>query len=193
MLHQIARPPWAKGFLIRNGGQRELALQLIADAVKIGKCEDRSGSAAFHVRHPAPPDFVIHDGPTPRAAIGPSLVLTDRETVDVPIEYEMFTRPSTFKTGNDIGKCRIRVNDAIGNIGGIQKRRNMSGRLPRISGRVRAFCLYELTEKGDEPIVVAVDPIHELTLGVVHKRLPSSTERNECGEGTLRQINIPSG
>src|SRR4030095_5020109 len=74
MLHQIPGAPRAKCLLVRDRGERQPSLQMVADAVQVVVGKDRGRCAGFHVRHPAAIDLAVRDRPTP-PAVRPGLVL----------------------------------------------------------------------------------------------------------------------
>ena len=73
MLHQIARAVRTEGFLVRNAGERQTALQAIAHAVQIGKGKNRCRGAALHIGRAAAPNLTIVHGAAPRR-LRPGLV-----------------------------------------------------------------------------------------------------------------------
>src|SRR5216117_147975 len=49
MLHQVPRAPRAEGLLVGDGGERELALEMLAHAMEIVVGEDRRRGPRLHV------------------------------------------------------------------------------------------------------------------------------------------------
>src|SRR5215475_8732852 len=91
MLHQIPGAPRAKCLLVRDRGERQPSLQMIAYTVQIVVGKDGGRCAGFHVSHPAAVDLAVRNHPAPRA-VRPVLVLfVDREHVHMSIEHQMMT------------------------------------------------------------------------------------------------------
>src|SRR4029453_12051587 len=86
MLHQIPGAPRAKCLLVRNRGERQPSLQMIAYAVQVVVGEDGGRCAGFHVSHPTSVDLAVRDRPAPRAMCPVFVLLVGREYVHVAVE-----------------------------------------------------------------------------------------------------------
>src|SRR5262245_42490663 len=53
MLHQVPGTPRTECLLVRDRGERQPSLQMVANAIQVIVGEDRSRRAGFHVSHPA--------------------------------------------------------------------------------------------------------------------------------------------
>src|SRR5262245_21038262 len=81
MLHQIPSTPRAQRLLVRNGGDRQSSLQMIANAIQVVISKDGGRCAGFHVSHPAAVDLAVRNRPTPRSVCPVLVLLVDREHV----------------------------------------------------------------------------------------------------------------
>ena len=73
MLDQVARAPGTERLLIRDGAERQPAMQRLPQFMQIKECEQRGGRAAFHVAGAAAVDLAVDqfaapgiDGPAGR-------------------------------------------------------------------------------------------------------------------------------
>src|SRR5215475_14107711 len=91
MLHQIPGAPRTKRLLVRDRGERQPSLQMVADAIQVVVGEDGGRCAGFPVSHSAAVDLAIRDRPTPRAVRPVLVLLVDREHVHMAVEHKMVT------------------------------------------------------------------------------------------------------
>ncbi|GIT54777.1 MAG: hypothetical protein Ct9H300mP16_19370 [Pseudomonadota bacterium] len=104
---KIAGSPGTECFLIRDTGEGETAGQFFPDAVEVTESEDRSRSAALHVRAAAAPDFAIGHFAGPRS-VGPAIVVfVYRKAINMPIQNQMLSgiAPSKVPTTLAMSGC----------------------------------------------------------------------------------------
>src|SRR4249920_1762909 len=111
MLEQVAGAPFAAGFLVRDGREREAARQLVAVLVQQGVGNEAGDSAALHVGGAASVETPILDGAAPRTAVAPMLVATGREHVNVAVEDEMPPNALRVEGREQVGHMRLRRDD----------------------------------------------------------------------------------
>src|SRR5262245_49203632 len=102
MLHQIPGTPWAERLLVRDRGERQPSLQMVADTVQVIVSEDRGRCAGLHVRHPAAVDLAVCDCPAPRAVRPVLVLLVDREHVHVAVEHQMMPGRWPYEGAHDV-------------------------------------------------------------------------------------------
>src|SRR5262245_24171007 len=65
VLHEVARTVGPEGFLVGDGGQRQLAAELLRETIEIDVSENRGGGAGLHVGDATAIDLAVHHLPAP--------------------------------------------------------------------------------------------------------------------------------
>src|SRR5262245_17473596 len=162
VLHEVARTVGPEGFLIRYGGQRELALELILETIEVGVREDRRRRAGLHVGDATAVDLAVDNLPTPGILRPTRTVVGHREYVDVAIEDEMAAGAPAIEAADDVGHFGVRRDDAVGQSAQIEEPLHEIGDLAGIPGGIGALVLHERLQEAHEVLAVAIDPVQNL-------------------------------
>ena len=174
VLHEIARTVGPKGLLIRDGGQRELAAELILETMEVGIRKDRRRRAGLHVGDAAAVDLAVDNLSAPRIARPPRAVVGHREDVDVTIEDEMAARMRAIEAADEVGHLGVGRDDAVGQSVQIQELLHEFGNLAGIPGGIGALVPHERLQEAHEVLAVAIDPVQDLLACRAHDPLPGS-------------------
>ena len=150
-------------------------MQLITQFAEIQKGENRGGSAALHVAGAASPDAAVDEFATPWIP-SPAFTVTDREDVDVAIQREVSAGFCGIERRHDVRHDLVRCDDAAIDAVPRQQLTDMTGRLTRVAGRVRARAADEAAKEIEQHLAVALNPFQQLCLAAFH--FPSSGWRS---------------
>ena len=169
VLHQIARTPGTKCFLIANGGQGKLTLESRLHTMQIDERKNRASGATLHVGRPAAPDFSVCHRAAPGCVV-PGFVLTHRKNVDMTVQDQVLSRCRRLEARHDIRELGLWIDDSIVKWLRIQGGADMSHRLASVTRRVGALGLNEPRQKVDQQLSISRYPAKKLLLVLVHWR-----------------------
>ena len=172
MLHKVAGAIRSERLLVGDGRQRELAFELVLEAVQICIREDRCRRSGLHVGDAAAVHLAVDDLAAPRVFAPPGSVVGHWEHVDMAVEDEMAAGRRALEGADDVRHLVMRRDDAIGQPFLIQKVGNERSNLAGVAGRVRALVLNEGLQEAHKLLAIAFDPIQKLLTFRAQNTLP---------------------
>ncbi len=173
MLHQVARAVRPEGLLVRHAGQRQLALELVLDAVEVAVGEDRGGRPALHVGRAAAVDVAVGDLSRPGAVL-PARLVGHRKHVDMAVQHQVLPGLRRIEACHDVRHDLVRGDHAVLQLLAVEESADVGHGFQRIARWVGRLGADEVAEKADQLVLVLVDPGEQL---ILHEPVPPSACR----------------